>query len=195
MPHGHLFLTVPLRLAAPRRLPRPATICGPVGSATGPTRSGARFPFLLATLDDATAESLEGYGASGFPAEESGRPWDNDEFDDPADIRELDHIDAGQLLAELWDGQVPSEEEDDDDEWRAMRAPFVRLFRGRHRTRRATCCRAASAGAGSAAASTDRVSGRRAAPKRRRSWPPNSTRSATSAPGRASTTSPPSPIT
>ncbi len=82
-------------------------------------------PFLAASLDDALPARI----AASFPAEERGRPWDNDELDDPADIRELGHIDGGQLLAELWDGQLPSEEED-DDEWRAMRTPFARRFPG-----------------------------------------------------------------
>lgn len=82
-------------------------------------------PFLLATLDETMPAGLAGM----LPANERGRPWDNDEFDDPADIRELDQMNAVQLLAELWDGQVPSEEED-DDEWRGMRAPFQRQFPG-----------------------------------------------------------------
>lgn len=91
------------------------------------TQDTGLVPFLAATLEeeDAMPASLAGM----LPAEERGRPWDNDELGDPADICGLDHTDAGQLLAGLWNGEVPSEEED-DDEWRAMRAPFTRRFPG-----------------------------------------------------------------
>jgi len=37
------------------------------------------------------------------------RPWDNGgEFSAPADITELDHLDAARVLAALWDRQMPS---------------------------------------------------------------------------------------
>ena len=53
------------------------------------------------------------------------------DFGAPADVAGLDHMDAAQLLEERWDGEMPSDYEDqDDDEWMAMRAPFSRTFPG-----------------------------------------------------------------
>jgi hypothetical protein len=70
-------------------------------------------PFLAGTLP-------------GSPA----RPWDTEEFGIPADPAQLDHIDAARMLADLWDGEMPDEEEEDDPEWAAMHAPFSRQFPG-----------------------------------------------------------------
>jgi hypothetical protein len=58
-------------------------------------------PFLLAGLDDT-----------------GGRPWDNNEFSDPADISAVDELDAAELLAELWSGEF---EEDDPGSRRRVR--------------------------------------------------------------------------
>jgi hypothetical protein len=43
------------------------------------------------------------------------RPWDLEEFEDPADVTELDDMDAAAVLEELWNGQV--HEVDDGDEY------------------------------------------------------------------------------
>lgn len=52
------------------------------------------------------------------------RPWDQEEFSDPADPAELDQMDATDVLAGMWDDQMPLGDED-DEEWTAMRAPFT----------------------------------------------------------------------
>jgi uncharacterized protein DUF4253 len=86
-------------------------------------------PFLLAGLDEACA-----------------RPWDNNEFSDPADISAVGELDAAELLGELWSGEFedddtdPGDDEDEDDdygedeeyddEFQAMIAPFSRQFPG-----------------------------------------------------------------
>lgn len=92
-------------------------------------------PFLVRTLEQLMAAAmakLGRVGEAGWPADgESGRPWDNDEFNDPADITGLDRIDAAALLAEMWEGENPSAEEiAEDDEWAAMIAPFSSRFPG-----------------------------------------------------------------
>jgi len=53
------------------------------------------IPFLLGALP-------------GDPA----RPWDSEEFGDPADPAQLDHMHAAEILAGLWDGEMPSEGEE-----------------------------------------------------------------------------------
>jgi len=74
-------------------------------------------PFLLAGLDQTTA-----------------RPWDDGEFSDPADIGQLAELDPAELLAELWAGEFeePDNETDEDldDDFLAMIAPFSCEFRG-----------------------------------------------------------------
>ena len=86
--------------------------------------SGARHetglvPFLLGNLP-------------GHPA----RPWETEEFDQPADPGQLDDVAAVDVLAEMWDGQMPSDEEEKEEgeewaqEYAQMRAPFGRQFPG-----------------------------------------------------------------
>ena len=59
------------------------------------------------------------------------RPWDTEEFDDPADPVELDHMGAADVLAEMWDGEMSSDDEDEEDEeWAEMRSPFSKQFPG-----------------------------------------------------------------
>ncbi len=76
-------------------------------------------PFLLAGLDDTTR-----------------RPWDDNEFSDPADISTIGELDTAALLAEMWSGEFEDEDaesedvEDEDDEFREMIAPFSRQFPG-----------------------------------------------------------------
>jgi hypothetical protein len=53
------------------------------------------------------------------------------DFGEPAEVAALDHMDAAELLEERWDGEMPFDPEDQmDDEWTAMRAPFSRTFPG-----------------------------------------------------------------
>lgn len=66
-------------------------------------------PFLLSGLDGGTA-----------------RPWDNGEFSEPQDTGSIDTIDVARLLAGWWWGNIPEEEQDED--LRAMLAPFGRGF-------------------------------------------------------------------
>jgi len=60
------------------------------------------------------------------------RPWDTGEFSIPAYPAQPGHAGAAEVLADRWDGEMPSDEEvdEDDDEWAAMRAPFSRQFPG-----------------------------------------------------------------
>jgi hypothetical protein len=97
----------PVRLPAGRRIAAGLGSAGPVARATlGPVSDPGRIwqalsaispdaglvPFLLAGLDSTTR-----------------RPWDDDEFSDPADVGGLG---AAELVAELWSGEF--EEEDDE---------------------------------------------------------------------------------
>jgi hypothetical protein len=76
-------------------------------------------PFLLKGLDDTT-----------------DRPWDQEEFEDPADVTQLDRMDAASVLREMWDGTAyevgfeDADEEEEDEMVVAMRAPFSKQFPG-----------------------------------------------------------------
>ncbi len=75
-------------------------------------------PILLAGLDGTAA-----------------RPWDEREFDAPADIAELDQLDPVSVLAACWDESIPDEEEQAEEEGEAdsaaaQRAPFGWQFPG-----------------------------------------------------------------
>jgi len=62
---------------------------------------------------------------------EPTRPWDTEEFDVPADPGVLDQVDAAEVLSDRWEGEMPSEEElEEDDEWAEMIAPFGAQFPG-----------------------------------------------------------------
>ncbi len=64
-------------------------------------------------------------------------------FCEPADVAELDHLDAAGVLAALWDRSMPLDE-DEDDFWEgdhavpAMRAPFSRQLPDWHPRRTAS---------------------------------------------------------
>ena len=61
------------------------------------------------------------------------RPWDTGEFSLPADPGELDGMDAAEVLAEMWEGEMPSDEEEEEgggDELAEIRAPFGKQFPG-----------------------------------------------------------------
>lgn len=76
-------------------------------------------PFLLSGLDKSTQ-----------------RPWDDQEFDEPADVAELERMNAASVLQEMWAGtayEVGYEDADEDDEDEGvveMRAPFSKQFPG-----------------------------------------------------------------
>lgn len=60
------------------------------------------------------------------------RPWDEGEFDYPADISGLDHLDAANVLAAGWEDSVPGEDEqaEEDTDAAAELAPFSWGFPG-----------------------------------------------------------------
>jgi len=70
-------------------------------------------PILLAGLDHTTT-----------------RPWDEEEFEDPADVRGLEHLTAAEVLAERWAGETDGGEAEEDEEFRDMLAPFGLSFPG-----------------------------------------------------------------
>ena len=51
-------------------------------------------------------------------------------FDGPADLAPLDHLDATEVLAGLWERRMPSDEEEDSDQLAAIRGPFSGQFPG-----------------------------------------------------------------
>ena len=55
------------------------------------------------------------------------RPWDEEEFGVPVDLREVDEVDPAGFLEEWWHGSLP---EDDDVEEQEMWEPFGRAFPG-----------------------------------------------------------------
>src|SRR5215813_11720025 len=67
---------------------------------------------------------------------DSTRPWETEEFEQPANPAELDHMDATEVLTEMWDGEMPSDEEEEEEgkqwaeEYAEMRAPFGKQFPG-----------------------------------------------------------------
>jgi hypothetical protein len=72
----------------------------------------------------------------GGDAQDTRRPWDNGEFDAPADVTQLEGMDAAGVLREMWDSSAYEgddedwDEEEEDEEMVAMRAPFSRQFPG-----------------------------------------------------------------
>jgi hypothetical protein len=107
-----------IRLPAGRRIRAGHGSGGPVAWATtGPVPDAGR---VWAALSEAHAQSglvpvlLAGIG--GDPR----RPWDTQEFRDPDDLTELDHLDAAELLREDWRRQTTEyddyDEEDEEDE-------------------------------------------------------------------------------
>src|SRR5437667_1825502 len=124
-----------IRLPAGRRIRAGHGSGGPVAWATtGPVPDAGR---VWAALSEAHAQSglvpvlLAGIG--GDPQ----RPWDTQEFRDPDDLTELDHLDAAELLREDWRRQTTEyddydeedEEYQDDDFARSIAeevAPFSR---------------------------------------------------------------------
>jgi hypothetical protein len=67
----------------------------------------------------------------GGDAQDTRRPWDNGEFDAPADFTQLERMDAASVLQEMWDSSAyEDDEEEEAQEMAAMRAPFSRQFPG-----------------------------------------------------------------
>jgi hypothetical protein len=42
------------------------------------------------------------------------RPWDTEEFEYPCDPARIDQTGAAEVLREMWDGEMPSDEEDQE---------------------------------------------------------------------------------
>ena len=62
---------------------------------------------------------------------EPRRPWDTGEFEPPSDPSESDQIDAAEVLADRWDGEMDSDEEPEEaEEWAEIIAPFGSQFPG-----------------------------------------------------------------
>lgn len=80
--------------------------------------------------EDATTTGLQPFLLSGLDGG-TARPWDNGEFSEPEDTASIGGTDVAQLLEAWWDGQVPGEDEcEQDEELRAMLAPFGQRFPG-----------------------------------------------------------------
>jgi hypothetical protein len=75
-------------------------------------------------LDGLPADSLrwEGLGRDDL------RPWDSGEFQLPEDLRDAHGLDVGAVLEDLWDGWVPPDGGDPEEQ--AMREPFSLQFPG-----------------------------------------------------------------
>jgi Domain of unknown function (DUF4253) len=105
----------PVAWATVQPVPDPGRIWATLSAARQET---GLVPFLLEGLDPGSTQ----------------RPWDDGEFNDPAPIRKLDRLDAGQVLQSSWDEQMPPEGEEDNDpstaEYVAQYAPYSRQFPG-----------------------------------------------------------------
>ena len=58
------------------------------------------------------------------------RPWDDGEFEDPADTTGLGGLDAAAILRSGWQRHILVLPEDDDEYWRSGRVPFSSAFPG-----------------------------------------------------------------
>jgi hypothetical protein len=100
-------------------VPDPGTVWAALSAAHEET---GLVPILLAGL--------------GGDAQDTRRPWDNGEFDAPADVTQLERMDAASVLREMWDSTAFEgddedwDEEEEDEEMVAMRAPFSGQFPG-----------------------------------------------------------------
>lgn len=84
-----------------------------------------------ALSDSQAATGLVPILLTGMADDEGTRPWDTDELSGPADIGELDHMDAASVLRDSWNGKTPMEAMGDQDPWWAeRRGPFSRDFPG-----------------------------------------------------------------
>lgn len=86
-------------------LPEPGRVWDALSQAS--PRTGL-VPFLLSGLHDDTV-----------------RPWDEEEFEDPDDPARADDLDPGDVLADMWQNRLPGPHEDTED-----LAPFGRPFPG-----------------------------------------------------------------
>jgi hypothetical protein len=130
----------PVAWATSEPVPDPGRVWSELSDASPQT---GLVPFLLRSLEDLMLP----IAMRMFPDEDraplagthsgAGRPWASDEFGDPEDIAGLERIDAAQLLAGLWHDQFEPETDDEygeddaeDEELNAMRAPFSADFPG-----------------------------------------------------------------
>jgi hypothetical protein len=132
----------PVRLPAGKRIVAGLDSGVPVAWATvGQVRDPGRIWHALSEVSPDTG--LVPFLLAG-PDNTTTRPWDEDEFSDPADISGLGELDAAGMLADLWNGEFEEAdqetgdgeedwdeyEEDDESEFQAMIAPFSRDFPG-----------------------------------------------------------------
>jgi Domain of unknown function (DUF4253) len=122
----------PLTLPAGRRITAGFGSGQPVAWATEQPVPGAGRAWQA--LSGAHAQTgLVPFLLKGLDRGSTARPWDEEEFEDPADVSLLNGMNAGQLLKELWDGELSGEPdgyEDEDPEYAAQYAPFTRQFPG-----------------------------------------------------------------
>ncbi|MGD0702340.1 MAG: DUF4253 domain-containing protein [Trebonia sp.] len=127
----------PVTLPAGRRIRAARGSGGPVAWATlQPIPDpGSVWAALSAARQETGLVPILLSGLGGDP-QDTRRPWDNGEFDAPADVTQLERLDAARVLREMWDGAACEgddedwEEDEEDEEMVAMRAPFSRQFPG-----------------------------------------------------------------
>jgi len=122
----------PVRLPAGRRISASYGSGAPVAWITGRDVPGAgRAWAALSQAQPATG--LVPVLLSG-PGGQPERPWDREEFADPADVGELDSLDVTACLQDLWDDLSDGEDPEADEEFRAYLqeklGPFWREFPG-----------------------------------------------------------------
>jgi Domain of unknown function (DUF4253) len=109
--HAGWQAPVPVAWATSEAVPQPGRVWAALSAARQQT---GLVPFLLGHL-----------------LGEPERPWDTEEFEPPVDPGVLDQMDAAEVLADRWDGEMPSDEElEEDEEWAEMIAPFDAQFPG-----------------------------------------------------------------
>lgn len=120
----------PMTLPAGRRIIARFGSGQPVAWATaGPVPEAGRIWTALSAVHQETG--LVPFVLGG-PDGDTTRPWDGEEFQDPADISRIDRLDAGTLLAVGWDRRQPDigEGQEEDPAGVLIRLPFGREFPG-----------------------------------------------------------------
>jgi hypothetical protein len=100
----------PVAWATAEPAARPGLVWSALSDILGQT---GLVPVLLAGLDRTTH-----------------RPWDEGEFDEPADLAGLSELDAADVLAAAWNDSLEEDGEEDPYPQSAQRAPFSRQFPG-----------------------------------------------------------------
>lgn len=127
----------PVALPAGKRIRSAYEPAGPVAWVTlQPVPDPGRLWQILSAAHQETGLVPILLSGLGGDARDTRRPWDDGEFDAPADITQLERMDAASVLREMWDGtayeddEYDWDEEEEDEEMVAMRAPFSRQFPG-----------------------------------------------------------------